>query len=186
MRILWDFDGTLIDSYPFYTNILYKIVDGSYSKAMIYKHLKISQSHAIQHFNLSEKQTNIMKAKSKDIVGVKAFPQVEDVLKEAEVNVIMTHMNRASVERLLEEVNLSQYLAEIVAGDDGFPRKPNSASYAYLHEKYHLTHAVGDRELDLIPAKEIGLETVMFQNNGDFADYSINHYKEFFYHLRKK
>ncbi|HDR8395610.1 TPA: hypothetical protein QC291_005524, partial [Bacillus cereus] len=40
--------------------------------------------------------------------------------------------------------------------------------------------AIGDRELDLLPAKELGISTCMFQGDCDVADYSLSHYSEFF------
>ncbi|MED2933494.1 HAD hydrolase-like protein, partial [Bacillus wiedmannii] len=64
--------------------------------------------------------------------------------------------------------------------DDGFPRKPNALSYDYLHKKHSIDLAIGDRELDLLPAKELGISTCMFQGNCDVANYSLSHYSEFF------
>lgn len=179
MRLLWDFDGTIMDTYPAYTNILYTILDGAVTKEEIYKQLKVSQSHAIRYFALTDKQTIEMKRQSKAITDYKAFPAIEDILKNAEINVIMTHMDRATVERILKETKLDHYFTEIVAGDDGYARKPDPESYAYLHEKYNLDAAIGDRELDLIPANKIGLKTVMFQGVSAIADYTLEDYKYF-------
>ncbi|MDR4162761.1 HAD family hydrolase, partial [Bacillus paranthracis] len=35
-------------------------------------------------------------------------------------------------------------------------------------------------ELDLLPAKELGIITCMFQGQSDVADYYLNDYSEFF------
>lgn len=180
MRILWDFDGTIMDTYPAYTDILYDILNGNFTKEEIYQQLKISQSHAMDYFQLTDEQRKEMIEKSRAITNYTPFPYVENVLQQAEVNVIMTHMNRASVERILQETDLAKYFTEIVAGDDGFARKPDPAAYVYLHERYELDYAIGDRELDLIPAKKAGFKTIMFQNDCDVADYTINDYHHFF------
>ncbi len=45
---------------------------------------------------------------------------------------------------------------------DGFPRKPNSLVYDYLHKKHNIDLAIGDRELELIPAKELGMYFNMY------------------------
>lgn len=178
MHILWDFDGTIMDTYPAYTAILHDILQGEFSKDEIYRQLKVSQTHAINYFKLTAQQADEMKERSRAISGddYKPFPCVEQILQQASINVIMTHMNRASVERILKDAKLDHYFTEIVAGDDGFARKPDAASYAYLHEKYTLDYAIGDRKLDLIPAKEIGLTTIMFQADCDVADFSLNDY----------
>ncbi|EEM95694.1 Phosphoglycolate phosphatase [Bacillus thuringiensis IBL 200] len=42
MNILWDFDGTLFDTYPAYTMMLSEILGDSVEKQEIYKNLKIS------------------------------------------------------------------------------------------------------------------------------------------------
>ena len=93
MNILWDFDGTLFDTYPAYTDILYTVLGEKMDKAAIYKELKVSFSHAIEYFHLTEKQRNEIKQMNKGIVvsEVRPFPGVEEILKAAETNVIMTH-----------------------------------------------------------------------------------------------
>jgi phosphoglycolate phosphatase-like HAD superfamily hydrolase len=52
MNILWDFDGTLFDTYPAYTNMLADVL----GERDIYKQLKISYSHALQHYKISSEQ----------------------------------------------------------------------------------------------------------------------------------
>ncbi|GEK34918.1 HAD-IA family hydrolase [Kurthia sibirica] len=181
MKILWDFDGTIMDTYPAYSAILFEILEGKFSIEEIYRQLKISQSHAIDYFGLTAEQATDMKAQSRTIQQdvFKPFECVRDVLDQAELNVIMTHMERATVERLLKETQLNHYFIEIVAGDDGFPRKPDATSYKYLHDKYGIDLAIGDRPLDLIPAKSIGISTIMFQGDCDAADYTLADYCHF-------
>jgi HAD superfamily hydrolase (TIGR01549 family) len=164
LNILWDFDGTLFDTYPSFTFVMHELLNAS------------------AYFGLSNEEVIEFKQKEKSLSPrmKKPFPYVEDVLKKADVNVIMTHKPRDEVQTILHYFNWNHYFREIVAGDDGFPRKPNSASYRYLHEKYQLDLAVGDRLLDLLPAKEIGLATCFFQNNEDGADFYVNTYEDFF------
>lgn len=66
MNILWDFDGTLFDTYPAYTIMLSEILGDSVEKQEIYKNLKISYSHAIQYYNISceqEEKIKVLKGK---------------------------------------------------------------------------------------------------------------------------
>ena len=62
MNILWDFDGTLFDTYPAYTMMLSEILGDSVEKQEIYKNLKISYSHAIQYYNISCEQEEKIKS----------------------------------------------------------------------------------------------------------------------------
>lgn len=85
MNILWDFDGTLFDTYPAYTMMLSEILGDSVEKQEIYKNLKISYSYAIQYYNISceqEEKIKVLKGKftPKDM---EPFAGVEEVLKFA-------------------------------------------------------------------------------------------------------
>lgn len=111
---------------------------------------------------------------------MKPFEGVEEILKFAHKNVIMTHKHRTGVMEILKYYGWDKYFVDMVTIDDGFPRKPNSLAYDHLHKKHNIDLAIGDRELDLLPAKELGISTCMFQDKCDVADYSLSHYSEFF------
>ncbi|MGQ4664871.1 HAD-IA family hydrolase [Metabacillus halosaccharovorans] len=181
MNILWDFDGTLFDTYPAFTLVMHDLLRERAEKKDILKQLKVSFRHAANHFNLSEEQIHTFKEKEKSLSPKikKPFPYVENILKKANVNVIMTHKPRDEVKLILDYYHWYDYFHEIVAGDDGFPRKPDSASYRYLHEKYKLDIAIGDRLLDILPAKEIGILTCLFQNHSQGADFYLESYRDF-------
>lgn len=181
MNILWDFDGTLFDTYPAYARIFSKVLGGNETEVEIYKKLKVSLSHAIDHYTLSKEQIDEMdrlkeKLQPEDMLP---FESVEEVLKLADKNVIMTHKDRKGVNAILQYYGWENYFSDMVTIDDGFPRKPDTASYRYLHEKYGIDLVIGDREIDLIPAKELGIKTCIFQGESKFADYSLTNYDEF-------
>ncbi|MBE7103924.1 HAD-IA family hydrolase [Bacillus cereus] len=182
MNILWDFDGTLFDTYPAYTMMLSEILGDEVDKREIYRNLKISYSHAIQYYNISNDQEEKIKVLKRNFTpkDMKPFEGVEEILKFAHKNVIMTHKHRAGVMEILKYYGWDKYFVDMVTIDDGFPRKPNSLAYDHLHKKYNIDLAIGDRELDLLPAKELGILTCMFQDKCDVADYSLSHYSEFF------
>jgi HAD superfamily hydrolase (TIGR01549 family) len=181
LHILWDFDGTLFDTYPMYTEIFKKVIGPSATYEEIYHELKKSFTHAKEAFALTQSQVAEFHRLEEEwpLDEILPFPYVENVLKRTNVNVIMTHKPRKDVEYLLYLHKLERYFSEIVAGDDGFPRKPNSASYRYLHEIYELDLVVGDRQIDFIPAKEIGIRTCSFQNPIADADFHVSSYQEF-------
>ncbi|WP_079911823.1 HAD-IA family hydrolase [Paenibacillus sp. 32352] len=185
MHILWDFDGTLFDTYPVYTEIMYEVMEERVSKEEILNHLKLSFSHTIKQFGLGEQQLNRIFTKERDLhpSHMKPFPFVEAILKLAEVNVIMTHKPRIEVLPILEYYGWMHYFAEIVAGGDGYPSKPNPESYKYLHDKYKLDLVIGDREIDILPGRHIGLRTCLFQNHAPGADLYVNDYEELYSQL---
>lgn len=183
MNILWDFDGTLFDTYPAYTKVFSKVLGGTQDEQEIYDKLKVTYPHALEYYNVSSDQQKEMKSLRSQLMpqDMPPFEHVEDVLKTADKNVIMTHKDRAGVMLILKHYGWEKYFVDIVTIDDGFPRKPHSASYQYLHDKHNIDLAIGDRELDLLPAKELGIKTCIFQSDCEIADYRLQNYSEFFH-----
>ncbi|PQD97061.1 phosphoglycolate phosphatase [Pradoshia eiseniae] len=182
MNILWDFDGTLMDTYPSYTKMVKEASQSALQDEEIFALLKVSFGHAFSELGLSEDEIKHIKELERSLApeDFKPFLGLREVLEAADMNVIMTHKERALAQAILEVNDLNQYFTEIVAIDDGYPRKPDPASYRYLHEKYRIDLAVGDRELDIIPAKKLGIQTCLFQNHEAEADYYVDDYREFF------
>ncbi|WP_097042166.1 HAD-IA family hydrolase [Terribacillus aidingensis] len=182
MNILWDFDGTLFDTYPAYTHAFLTVVGEHIPEKEIYQNLKVSFAHAVRYYAVSSDKEAEIKEIIKKLVpaDLKPFDQVEEILKFADKNVIMTHKKRAQVLDILQHYGWEKYFVDMVAGDDGFPRKPDAASYKYLHNKHGVDLAIGDRELDLLPAKELGISTCMFQGQCKAADYQLENYADFF------
>lgn len=182
MKLLWDFDGTLFDTYPAYTEIFADVLGPEYTAAQVLRELKVSFTHAIRSLGLTDEQLQETKRRGDLLLPgqLLPFPGVERVLQAADVNVIMTHKPRPELLPILDYYGWSRYFAEIVAGDDGYPRKPDPASYAYLHAKYNLDLVIGDREIDILPGKSLGIPTCLFQNETRGADHYLNDYRDFF------
>ncbi|WP_377918222.1 HAD-IA family hydrolase [Bacillus songklensis] len=92
----------------------------------------------------------------------------------------MTHKSKESTLEILDCYDMKKYFTEIITKDDGYKRKPDIGAYAYLHDKYGIDMVIGDRELDLKPARELGIKTCAFQNPDLEADYHLSSYKDFF------
>lgn len=181
MNILWDFDGTLFNTYPAYTAIFKKAVGEDISEEEVFSKLKVSFDHAFRSFGMNEEQEKEVRAQVRELKpeDFLPFPGVVEVLQKANINVIMTHKERVDVENVLKLHKLEHLISEIVAGDDGYPRKPHTASYEYLHGNHQIDIAIGDRELDVIPARQLGIKTCLFQNPNGEADFHLENYAEF-------
>ncbi|MFS0612126.1 HAD-IA family hydrolase [Lederbergia ruris] len=185
MRILWDLDGTIFNTYPAILESFCTVHKEFHGKQVdeveALRWLKRTSKEAFAHFGIPEQYRDRFKEldHARAETGSEPFPGVEKVLAEAEVNVIVTHRTRESTKELLEKWGLAKYFAEIVSpDDDGFPRKPEVDAYQYIHDKYQLDWAIGDRALDLIPAKQVGLRTCAFQNPDLEADLNIEEYTD--------
>lgn len=184
MRLLWDLDGTIFDTYPAIVESLvtvYEEVHGEeLHEAEALRWLKRSSLEAFERFEIPESGKERFQALNKERAeeGSSPFEGIEEILSEAKINVIVTHRAKDSTLELLEKWGLSSYFNEVISpDDDGYPRKPDEGAYQYLYDKYDLTWAIGDRSLDLIPAKAVGMKTVAFQNADIEADIHIEDYQ---------
>jgi HAD superfamily hydrolase (TIGR01549 family) len=182
INILWDFDGTLFDTYPIYAKLFKRALHTDVSEEDIFSKIKISFLEAFSYFDMTKEQIGEFKQliRQYPASGFKPFDSVEKVLASADKNVIMTHNNREDLVRILRHYDMEHYFTEMVTGDDGFPRKPDPASYIYLDDRHGIDLAVGDRTLDIIPAKKLGKKTCLFQNKEAGADFYVDRYDEFF------
>ncbi|KAA0785135.1 HAD hydrolase-like protein, partial [Bacillus sp. BB081] len=116
MNILWDFDGTLFDTYPVYTKILSQVLGKEISEEEIYTKLKVSFSHAIDYYKISKKQLSEIDVLESRIMieDIKPFEKVEELLKFADKNVIMTHKDRAGVLSILNHYGWEKYFVDMV------------------------------------------------------------------------
>jgi HAD superfamily hydrolase (TIGR01549 family) len=182
VNILWDFDGTLFDTYPALVEGFVKLSERDLDKAEVLKWLKIDSLTAFKHYGIDESKRpaykDIDKRYSKEFST--PFEHLETVLSAADHNIIVTHRDRESTLYLLEKYSLEKYFTEIVSVEEqGFNRKPHTASYEYVLKKYNIDLVVGDRELDLLPARKLGIKTVAFQNPDIEADHHLDNYDDF-------
>ncbi|MFJ5761056.1 HAD-IA family hydrolase [Neobacillus sp. NPDC093182] len=181
MNILWDFDGTLFDTYPALVEGFVKLSQRDLDRDEVLRWLKVDSKTAFKHFGIDEdrraeyKQLDIKYSKDS-----KPFEHLEEVLAAVENNIIVTHRDRESAENLLNKYGLTKYFKEIVSVEEqGFHRKPHPSSYEFVLEKYDIDLVVGDRELDLLPARQLGIKTIAFQNRNIEADFHLDSYGEF-------
>ncbi|WP_353948454.1 HAD-IA family hydrolase [Sporolactobacillus sp. Y61] len=181
MHILWDFDGTLFNTYPIYQKLMKEVLPDR-SEQEILAHIKISFTHAFSYFHMTVSQIRAFRDLMHQVPAkaVQPFDGLENVLSSAEKHVIMTHNNRHDVLQVLKYHQLDSYFNDIVAYEDGFPKKPDPASYVYLDRKYGIDLVIGDRLLDIISGRKIGSRTCLFQNRQPGADFYLEDYREFF------
>ena len=179
--IIWDFDGTLFDTYPG-TVCAFKLAleeEGVVeSEENILEYLKKSASEAIEYFmytyNLSKGFVNKMKRYDKEL-GLKMsrpFPHAEEICRwifnSGRRNYILTHRGYTT-QKLLKQYNMEEYFTEIVTKHNGFKRKPDPEGYEYLIHKYGMfketTLIVGDRELEILAAKAVGVKVCFYNTN---------------------
>ncbi|MCL6574386.1 MAG: HAD hydrolase-like protein, partial [Bacillus sp. (in: Bacteria)] len=148
----------------------------------VLKWLKIDSKTAFKHYGIDEHKRNEYQTLHNYYSKTESMPfeHLEEVLSSVENNIIVTHRDKESTIFLLEKFHLSKYFKEIVSVEEqGFSRKPHSSSYEYVLKSHHINLVVGDRDLDLIPARKLNIKAVSFQNRNIDADFHIDSYADF-------
>ncbi|MGD8405265.1 MAG: HAD-IA family hydrolase [Anaerolineales bacterium] len=181
-NILWDVDGTLFDTYPAITYALSKALNEmglSVALNVIDSLARESLSHCVetlaQRFKLDPDLLRARFAESYRMVDPANQPPYPGVYEVCEwirahggVNVIVTHRDVQSKQRLLDIHELSPLFSDIFSVDQGYSRKPGPSMLLAALESHRLdadeTLMVGDRDLDIQAGQAAGVRTCLFGN----------------------
>lgn len=185
---IWDFDGTLVDSYPAILESLevtYRAFQIPFDATHVEKYilekstgdllLELERTHGISFERLKKKQSIEQAARDDSIV---LMPGAREILewtrKQGIQNIIYTHKG-VTTESVLKRLGIFDYFTEVVTSANGFKRKPHPQAVDYLMEKYHLTREstvyIGDRSIDMALAFNAGIKSI----NLTQAENEFNH-----------
>lgn len=182
MNILWDFDGTLFDTYPSLAKTFLQILQREdLTIEEILPRLHQSSRATFQYYSLNEEHYQQFVELEKKVPPEETppFPYVQEVVKLAKTNLIVTFKSREAVEKILAHYQMREYFQEIITPEDGLPPKPDPTAYQMLHDTYGIDLCIGDREKDLLPAQALGVPTCAFRAFELHADYHIADYADF-------
>lgn len=184
--ILWDFDGTICDTYPAIASAVNTALASfgqSASLERIIELASISLDGCIRtlasDYSLSYQELDAVFARTYQDVQPRdqpPFPDVTMLLRQLAdrgiCHFIVTHRRRASLTVLLATHELSDYFTHCITADDGFAKKPAPDALVYLLSTYGIApeHAlvIGDRDVDILAGQAAGISTCLFR--GNFAD----------------
>lgn len=177
-HFIWDFDGTLLNTYPAMVKAFYKTCidnDIPTDENTILEYMKISVQTVIDFYNkrfsfppsfLDEFQKN-REILEKQVVEPYVDTQIilEEIVDSGNFNYVVTHRGTSTLE-LLRKYDLEKYFREIVIKEKGFARKPNPQSINYLKEKYEMNNdeavMIGDRILDIEAGRNADIHTCFY------------------------
>jgi phosphoglycolate phosphatase-like HAD superfamily hydrolase len=203
-NILWDVDGTLIDTRP---GIIYalsrSLTEMGTTVAMneIDGLMRQPLRHCLEtlsgRFGLDPRVLHERFWKTYQNIPLERQAPFADVLKVCDFiqrrgrNVIITHRTVDSTWNILEVHGLAEYFAGIVSVEQGYAKKPNAEMFNVALSRYRLcrddTLAIGDLEGDIVAARATGLQTCLFGQTTllEPADYHISSYAELLEILNK-
>ena len=182
-HIIWDFDGTLYDTYPSMASAFAAVLgERGISEPVddIYKAMKISVGHALDMYRARyENLDDAFLARYKDIRmadeqhAAHPFPGIPELLRRIVANgghnYILTHRG-PTTHTMLERDGLDDVFDGVITTEQNFPRKPDPAGLVYLIQTHDMPMnkaiMVGDRDLDILTGKHAGIATCFFDPGG--------------------
>ena len=186
VALIWDLDGTLLDSYGVIVDSLHQIylekgIDID-KKEILFDVINESVSAFIKKteerfgvpFDALKDRYSYISGKEK--LNIKAMKHAKEILEYLQSkgikNYVFTHRG-VTTETVLKNIGLYDYFDEIVNSQSGFKRKPSPDGLNYLIDKYSLdkerTYYVGDRPIDIACANNAHIKSIMFIPNGGVA-----------------
>lgn len=184
--LIWDLDGTLLDTYPmivgslrqFYAEQGLPLDAADISDAVLRSSVRdfAAQIEAQTGISLTDGMPRYRQIRAERELAVTPMPGARETLARLRArgvpNFIFTHRG-ASTQTLLDRTELSDFFSEIVTAEAGFPRKPAPDGLRYLVEQHGLDPArtayLGDREIDMRCAENAGLCGILLRPAGSPA-----------------
>ena len=190
-HIIFDFDGTLSDSYPTFVSAMKETLQGygvDRGEDEIYYLLKkYSVPHDFDVCGFGERKA-VAKAEfealADSILRCKAQPieGTEDILKYIADNGGKSYIYSHSgdiVKENTERWGLDKYITAYQLGDVSFPRKPAPDALLNLIRVHGLDPRecvmVGDRDIDVLAGKNAGMAGILMDTEGYYTDLDVEY-----------
>ena len=181
-HIIWDFDGTLFDTYPSMARAFTESMEAAGYTADyqgIYDSMKIAISETVRRFQSAYgfgqeviegyRQRRI----AIELADAHPFDGAVEVLRRVCAaggdHFICTHRGD-SIHELLRRHGLEGYFRDITTSAHGFKRKPDPEAVQYLLDTYGMDPAetlmIGDRPLDVQSGQNAGTAGCFFDPGG--------------------
>ena len=161
---LWDFDGTLFDSYPHVLASLEKVLDEegiSCDHTELWRRLLVNYGEGRKYAGISPEaykrfveyqyimDENEIEPKVIPFEGMRDL--LEAIVKNGGKNYLYTHRNRTAV-AFLDRFGMTEFFAYFVSSEENFPAKPAPDAVLAIIARNHLDPKdcvmVGDRLID--------------------------------------
>lgn len=198
--LIYDFDGTLSDTYPVLTKVLLDIlrehgIEEDYARA--YANFKISVGYTLEKYDVGldiKAFTKLLLTRYHEVATteLQPFPEAKqllaDAVKAGKRNFIYTHSGK-TVYEFLDKWGLSPYITFVLDSTYDFPNKPDPSALLYLIERFDIDPAtavmIGDREIDVRAGENAGMAGCLFDSEGFYPDCEAEYFVKNLADIRK-
>jgi phosphoglycolate phosphatase-like HAD superfamily hydrolase len=204
--LIWDADGTLFDTYPSITKAIGLALSDLGVAASTSRISRLARHSLRRCIAVLADEVGVDRGELSDRFShhyalmpprmQAPFPGALRVCtyvrRHGGSNFIFTHRRRESLEALLSAHELTDYFADYLAGDDGYPRKPDPAALEAIIQKHRLDRdevlAIGDRDIDILTGNAAKVWTCAFRFTSAkiTADYVISDFVELYRLLKRR
>jgi len=182
MNFIFDFDGTLVDSYgPILRNLM--LTNNHYgidhSREFIFSSIikltitdyaqKTCRDYNIDYYDYDNYYRNLDPHLEEIVLMPEALGTLCSLKSKGHRLFMYTHRGK-SLETVLNALKIKDFFEDIVDITFGFEKKPSGEGVSYLVKKYSLlpddTYYVGDREIDVLCAKDAGVKCIFYESSG--------------------
>lgn len=188
--LIYDFDGTLSDTYPVFTEAFLRMMD-KYNiprdRDTVYALLKQSVGAALSHYDFPMSG----KAGREEFEAIyqpialemqQLFPESEEILRfglaKGKKNYVYTHSG-LWVYALMDRMGIRDCFDFVLDCTYDFPRKPAPDALNFLIEKCGIDKSralmIGDRDLDIEVAHNAGIAACLYDPENYYPDLQAEH-----------
>ncbi len=191
-NFIWDFDGTLYDTYPYtiscFIEALRKVgVDAEHEREHIYTLMMDTIPAAFCEYEERYSLGDRLRAAYGGIVKTDPFSQggpfpyaavvLKRVMQNGGKNYMFTHRVE-DVYGLMEYWGTLEYFEDIVTLADGFAPKPSPEALEYLMSKHGFAKEtavmIGDRDIDIKSGANAGVHTCHITNRLPYRAFPVD------------
>ncbi len=178
-HLIWDFDGTLFDTYGEIAKVVKEVVENmgikedldfilkNLHQSLTFTFKEIGKRNNIDYLDISK--AFFLAEEEMDVSNTYPFSGTKEMIKAVSGYNFMVTNRGLSVFRFLEDKDYLKYFTEILHKESGFPLKPRSDKVDYLVDKYKLNRDeilfLGDRDLDIECANNSHVDSCYFDTH---------------------
>ena len=184
-HLIWDFDGTLYDSYPQMTEALLAALadfhyQADYQEAyrLIKKTLYFAAQTYQDRFSIPTEELlaafRVHHAQQQRIPSMSGLTECLAATKQLGCkHYLFTHRDHRAIDELKSD-GLANYFSDFVTREDGFADKPAPDAIVHLIKKHHFTpqdaYMIGDRDIDIQSGIAAGVSGILLDPEGIYYD----------------